>query len=75
MTYGKSTETFVGKVIGSRDHFRHRNLPHQARRLLYSVRLAGARHTCYSCNWRRDSLPDLEEEARLQLVKQEDIHV
>lgn len=37
--------------------------------------LAGARHTCYSCNWRRDSLPDLEEEARLQLVKQEGIHV
>ena len=53
----------------------HRNLPHQARRLLYSVRLAGARHTCYSCNWRRDCLPDLEEEARLQLVKQEGVHV
>lgn len=75
MTYGKSTETFVGKVIGSRDHFCRRNLPHQARRLLYPMRLAGTRHTCYSCNWRRDCLPDLEKEARLQLVKQEGVHV
>ena len=75
MTYGKSTETFVGKVIGSRDHFRHCNLSNQARRLLYPVRLAGTRHTCYSCNWGRDCLPDLEEEARLQLVKQEGVHV
>ena len=75
MTYGKSTEAFVGKAIGSRDHIRHRNLPHQARRLLYPVRLAGTRHTCYSCDRRRDCLPDLEEEARLQLVKQEGAHV
>lgn len=74
MTYGKSTETFAGKVVGSCDHFRHRNLPHQARCVLHPMRLAGARHNCYSCNWRCDCLPDLEEEARLQLVKQEGVH-
>lgn len=74
MTYGKSTETLTGKTVGGCDHFRHLRISHQARRVLHSLRLAGARHNCYSCNWRRDCLPDLEEEARLQLVKQEGVH-
>ena len=70
MTYGKSTETFARETLGGRDHIRHLGVPHQARRLLHSVCLAGARHHCYSCNWRCDCLPNLEAQARLQLVKE-----
>ena len=54
MTYGKSTETIVGKALGGRNHIRYFSVPHQARRMLHLMRLAGARNHCYSCNWRRD---------------------
>ena len=75
MTYGESTETIARKVTGVRYSLCGLGLPHQAGCLLYTGCLAGTRHTCYSCNRRRDCLPDLEEEARLQLVKQEGVHV
>ena len=70
MTYGKSTETFAGETFGGCDHIRYLRISYQARRLLHPVCLAGTRHHCYSCNWRRDCLPDLETQARLQLVKE-----
>ena len=70
MTYGKPTETFTREALGGCDHIRHLRVSHQTWRLLHPMRLAGTRNHCYSCNWRRDCLQDLEAQARLQLVKE-----
>ena len=75
MIYGESAETLIGKTTGGSNYLCPFRIPHQAGRLLHPMCLAGAHYTCYSCNRRRDSLPDLEKEARLQLVKQEGVHV
>lgn len=74
MIYGKSAETLTRKTAGSGNHLCPFRISHQAGRLLHPMCLAGTHHTCYSCNRRRDCLPNLEEEARLQLVKQEGVH-
>lgn len=75
MMHELSTEALARKNPRGRDYHSGVRLSNQACRLLHCSGLAGTRHTCYSCNWRRDCLPDLEEEARLQLVKQEGVHV
>ncbi len=65
----RRTNKLHQKNIGDGNHLRNFRIPHQARSILHTLRLAGARNHCYSCIRRRDCLQNLEAQTRLPLVK------
>ena len=74
MKDGQSTETFVGKASGSRNHYCDFSVPYSTRRLLLRPSAASHRNYCYANNSGIRCLQDLEAQARFQLVEKEGSH-